>query len=64
MKFPHREPISIDVITSLIIDRDAVICPAQSNSLRCLSKTKCIDRDVVMCPDQSKSLKRFKSDEA
>ena len=27
MKFPHREPISID--------RDAVICPAQSNSLRC-----------------------------
>ena len=35
MKFPHRKPISIDVITSLIIDRDAVICPAQSNSLRC-----------------------------
>ena len=35
MKFPHRKLISIDVITSLIIDRDAVICPAQSNSLRC-----------------------------
>ena len=35
MKSPHWEPISIDVITSLIIDRDAVICPAQSNSLSC-----------------------------